>query len=118
MIFRNPEVEIITEENPLKRVEIAGRVCYKSEDKITEDSAIAFVKKLIKIGHTSPLEHARIVIPATYYEELENNTWCMPYGYHDRLIYTSPGHEDSYGIIHSDSEVSINLRDYWLLVVI
>ena len=50
MIFRNPEVEIITEENPLKRVEIAGRVCYKSEDKITEDSAIAFVKKLIKRG--------------------------------------------------------------------
>ena len=112
MIFRNPEVEIITEENPLKRVEIAGRVCYKSEDKITEDSAIAFVKKLIKQGHTSPLEHARIVIPATYYEELENNTWCMPYGFHDRLIYTSPGHEDSYGIIHSDTEVSINLRDY------
>ena len=41
----------------LKRIERIGRVCYKSEDKITEDSAETFVKSLIKRGHESVLEH-------------------------------------------------------------
>ena len=57
-----PAVEIITEQNPLKRIELCGRVCYKSEDRITKDSAEQFVQTLIKHGHTSVLEHARIVI--------------------------------------------------------
>ncbi len=52
-----PSVEIITETDPLKKIELCGRVCYKSEDKITEDSAKAFVKKIIERGHTSVLEH-------------------------------------------------------------
>ena len=55
-----PSVEIITESNPLKRIELCGRVCYKSEDKITETSAEKFVERLIKSGHTSVLEHARV----------------------------------------------------------
>lgn len=57
-----PSVEIITEPNPLKRIELCGRVCYKSEDKITETSAEKFVERLIKSGHTSVLEHARVAI--------------------------------------------------------
>ena len=56
-----PSVEIITESNPMRRIELCGRVCYKSEDKITETSAKKFVERLIKSGHTSVLEHARIV---------------------------------------------------------
>lgn len=42
----------------LKKIELAGRVCYKSEDKITEDSAKDFVRRIIKSGHESVLEHA------------------------------------------------------------
>ena len=41
-----------------KIIEKAGRICYASEDKITEDSYIRFIKNLIKNGHTSVLEHA------------------------------------------------------------
>jgi len=41
-----------------KLIERAGRVCYKSEDKITEDSAQTFIKMLIRRGHESVLEHA------------------------------------------------------------
>lgn len=41
----------------LKHIELCGRVCYKSEDKITEDSARRFVEKLIRLGHESVLEH-------------------------------------------------------------
>lgn len=43
---------------PLKMIEIAGRICYKSEDKITEGSAEKFVKMVIKKGHHSVIEHA------------------------------------------------------------
>ncbi len=59
----DPEVEIIHEENPLRRIELCGRVCYKSERKITDDSANTFVKKLVERGHTSVLEHARVIVP-------------------------------------------------------
>ena len=38
-------------ENPLKTIEAAGRTCYKSEDRITDSSAISFVKRLIDRGH-------------------------------------------------------------------
>lgn len=38
-------------ENLYKFVELCGRVCYKSEDKITSDSATKFVDRLIKSGH-------------------------------------------------------------------
>jgi len=44
----------------LKKIERAGRVCYKSEDKITDDSAKTFVKGLIKNGHESVIEHVNI----------------------------------------------------------
>jgi thymidylate synthase, flavin-dependent len=42
----------------LKAIEAAGRVCYKSEEKITDESAPAFVAKLIKSGHEAMIEHA------------------------------------------------------------
>lgn len=41
----------------LNKIERCGRVCYKSEDKITEDSASKFVSNIIKSGHESVLEH-------------------------------------------------------------
>ncbi len=40
------------------RLEACGRVCYKSEDKITDDSAIPFVAKIAAHGHNSVLEMA------------------------------------------------------------
>jgi len=38
------------------RIEICGRLCYKSEDKITDDSNVAFVEKVVKLAHNSVLE--------------------------------------------------------------
>jgi thymidylate synthase (FAD) len=46
----------------LKSIERAGRTCYKSEGKITPDSAEEFVKMLIKRGHESVLEHQTISV--------------------------------------------------------
>ena len=44
--------------NPVRLIEEAGRTCYLSFDKIGAASAEDFVKRLIKMGHDSPLEHA------------------------------------------------------------
>lgn len=44
----------------LRKIELCGRVCYKSEDKITDGSAEKFVRNLIKRGHESVLEHVSI----------------------------------------------------------
>ena len=46
----------------LKRIEKAGRTCYKSEDRITEESAENFVRMLIERGHESVLEHESITV--------------------------------------------------------
>ena len=46
----------------LKRIEKAGRTCYKSENRITAESATAFVRMLIERGHESVLEHESITV--------------------------------------------------------
>ena len=46
----------------LRQLERAGRTCYKSETKITDDSAASFCRSLIKSGHHSVLEHASISV--------------------------------------------------------
>lgn len=46
----------------LKKIEMAGRTCYKSEDKITESSSIEFCKKILASGHHSVIEHSGITV--------------------------------------------------------
>lgn len=63
MKILTPKVELASpfdEDDALKRIEAAGRTCYKSEDKITEDSAKRFVAALIRNGHDSVLEHVSV----------------------------------------------------------
>lgn len=63
-----PSFEIWDQEGGLegiyKQIERAGRVCYKSEDKITEASAGEFVNRMIKSGHGAMLEHGTIYLKA------------------------------------------------------
>lgn len=68
-------VQIIEEKDPYKMIELAGRTCYKSEDKITENSAKEFVDRMIKLGHGAMLEHGTIYLnipEQTYTETLED----------------------------------------------
>ena len=46
----------------LRRIELIGRVCYKSEDRITDESAPKFVKAVIARGHESVIEHVSITV--------------------------------------------------------
>ena len=60
-----PDVQFITPIDGatiLKRLEQCGRVCYKSEDKITEGSAEKFVAGIINRGHGAVLEHCSFTV--------------------------------------------------------
>lgn len=60
-----PSAQIIQDingEEILKQIEIAGRVCYKSEDKITADSARRFVKQILDRGHEAVIEHYNVTV--------------------------------------------------------
>lgn len=54
-----------------RQIELAGRTCYKSEDKITDGSATLFVNKMIENGHTAMLEHG------TIYLKVPTKDWNM-----------------------------------------
>ena len=61
----NPSVEILSDvdgQQILKHLEKCGRICYKSEDKITDDSCDKFLKGIIKRGHEAVIEHYSITL--------------------------------------------------------
>ena len=65
MEFIEPSFEIMDDidgQKILKKIEVCGRVCYKSEARITEDSAKKFVAGIIKSGHESVLEHVSLTV--------------------------------------------------------
>lgn len=80
----NPSAKILKQEPGLegiyKQIELAGRTCYKSEDKITDGSAKSFVDRMIKSNHLAMLEHGTVylAIPG----ESEPDEWgrvdCSP----------------------------------------
>lgn len=60
-----PQVEILDDINGdeiLRKIERAGRVCYKSEERITPDSAKAFIQNILKSGHESVIEHEKVSV--------------------------------------------------------
>lgn len=66
-----PKVEIINQEPGVeglfKHMELCTRTCYKSEDKITEDSARKFIDNVIVArGHTAMLEHGTVYLKIPY----------------------------------------------------
>lgn len=48
------------------RIELCGRLCYKSEDKITAGSAEPFIKRIVQHGHNSVMEMAALSIRVSY----------------------------------------------------
>lgn len=61
-----PKAEILIQQPGLegiyKQIELAGRTCYKSEDKITDGSAKSFVDRMIKSNHTAMLEEGTVYL--------------------------------------------------------
>lgn len=98
-------------EGVYKQIELCGRICYKSEDKITEDSAKGFVERMIKSGHGAMLEHGTVylAIPmTTYAPEAVNIYRHSPYSKVNecnKFIFT-----DKYGDKAAAWCVTTNLR--------
>ena len=69
------ETEMIIPEQFIEKV---GRTCYKSEDKITNDSAFKFVANLIKRGHEAMIEHWSLVFKTNHgtFEEFKQD-WTL-----------------------------------------
>lgn len=65
MVLIHSDANLILEPNPYKKIELVGRTCYKSEDKITDDSCYKFVAGLVKRQHFAMLEHARFTFAIT-----------------------------------------------------
>lgn len=60
-----PSVELVNAPsypNILSLIEQAGRTCYKSESKITENSAEKFVRNILKRGHEAVIEHGIVTV--------------------------------------------------------
>lgn len=82
-----PSYEIIEQGAGLdgiyKQIELAGRTCYKSTDKIIEDSAKGFVERMVKSGHGAMLEHGtvylHIQIPRKVWHDGVSNYYHNPH---------------------------------------
>ena len=76
------KVEIIEQQPGLdgvyKQIELAGRTCYRSEDKITEDSAKGFVDRMINSKHGAMLEHGTVYLEVNVKYDNEEKCWPIP----------------------------------------
>lgn len=101
-----PNLEILEQQPGLdgiyKQIELAGRTCYKSEDKITEGSAKVFVDRMIKSGHGAMLEHGTVYLHCKATEENNplNDYFHNPYS---KAIWIGRGD-------YADVYVTTNLR--------
>lgn len=94
MKFIKPKVEYLPQGEGIdgiyKQIECCARTCYKSEDKITEDSAKSFVERMIKSGHTAMLEQGTVYLKFTMdYEKMKivNKYIRNPYSRHTTDYY-------------------------------
>ena len=72
MILIESNVEFIPQQEGLngiyKQIELAGRTCYKSENKITEESSKRFVDTMVKNKHYAMLEHGTVYLTVEHFE--------------------------------------------------
>lgn len=74
-----PSFEIIEQapgiQGVKKQIEIAGRTCYKSEDKITDTSCEEFVNRMVNSGHGAMLEHGTVYLYIEYGSPFEDTQY-------------------------------------------
>lgn len=106
-----PSFEIIEQQPGIlglyKQIELAGRTCYKSEDKITPDSAAAFVDRMIKSGHGAMLEHGTVYLHIPD----DDINWNFYYSRYKRNKYSKCNwFEDIQGKTVMNLDITTNLR--------
>lgn len=99
-------------EGVYKQIEKVGRVCYKSEDKITEGSAKPFVDRMVKSGHGAMLEHGTVYLKITY-KDIDFVTLSVFYG-HNKYSKITHSEDDKTHYITTNYRVLVennHLRD-------
>ena len=99
-----PSFEILEQlpglEGMYKQIELAGRTCYKSDDKITEDSAKEFVDRMIKSGHGAMLEHGTVYLTIPCFNDCSTNDVVSHYI------------NNKYSVIKDNSGIIKNIHDF------
>ena len=82
-----------------KNIELCGRICYKSEDKITDGSAEKFVKRMVDSSHNAMLEHGTVYLKITNmiapeYNSSSNNyaDWDLYKELHNKYAHNKYSH--------------------------
>lgn len=111
-------------EGVYKQIERAGRVCYKSEDKITETSAKEFVERMIKSGHGAMLEHGTVYLKFNNFwsdealklrSRYNTNKYSICQTKKERLgesnpLYQKKKHDEEWRIANDSIYITTNLR--------
>lgn len=111
-----PSFEIWDQEEGLegvyKQIERAGRVCYKSEDKITETSAREFVERMIKSGHGAMLEAGTIYLRYDFKaREDSNRVACNLWSKYKENIYSKAVQaQPILGVLDGFAAITTNYR--------
>lgn len=115
MRLKNQYVSILKQEDFTlegikKFIELCGRVCYKSEDKVTDDSYIKFVNNLIKNDHSRPLEFGTVHLKFKEFSDYRLMIDNLEY-YH---IYNQIWIQNN--IVNGEVYVTTNYR-YYLMII-
>lgn len=112
----NSKVDVIKQlpglEGVYKQIELAGRTCYKSEDKITEDSAKQFTDRMIKSGHGAMLEHGTVYLEIPYSETAEYNNIFLKY-YKNPYSRFGWKDKDSLNLLHITTNLRVIIENGW-----
>ncbi len=94
----------------MKHIELCGRVSYKSEDKINEESCQKLLKMLTERGHTSPCEHGTVYLTIPNTDEFKSEIESLT-----KLKYTDVVSDDGHTYITTNyrvilqNEISLDL---------
>lgn len=118
-----PSFEIL-EQKPgldglLQHIERCGRTCYKSEDKITEESAPKFVDMLVKRGHTAMVEHGTVYLKFSNVESYDKPVRYLdnPYSYYKEVYLgktSCQSDTEYYYDVYVTTNYRVLLQNDWL----
>lgn len=115
MNLLNPVFEILEQPTGLdgiyKMIEIAGRTCYKSHDKITANSAKSFVERMIESNHGAMLEHGTVYLEIPCYTDDSTSNIVHRYIKNKySMVYTKYGEILDVFQFDSSAYITTNLR--------
>ena len=102
-------------EGVYKQIELAGRTCYKSEDRITEDSAKGFVDRMIASGHGAMLEHGTIylAIPIDEWEDYDSYIYSYPANAYSFVNSSEVDWDDWQGLVYITTNLRVLVENKW-----